>query len=85
VGLNDAIIEQFDAAADSITEDNQLQFDIISNRKSIVQTNINVLNDLHAQLMDILNIGKSLYQNINRLKAKEYTFNALKKIVRKHV
>jgi hypothetical protein len=85
VGLNDAIIEQFDAAVDSITEDNQLQFEIISNRKSIVQANMNILNDLYAQLMDILNAGKSMYKNTNHLKAKEYTFNALKKTARKHI
>ncbi|MDR1581768.1 MAG: hypothetical protein LBS55_00670 [Prevotellaceae bacterium] len=82
VGFSDAIIEQFNVAVSSITDDNQLQFNIVSKRKIIVQDNISALNDLYAQLMNILNIGKSLYKNTNPLKSKEYTYNSLKKSVR---
>jgi hypothetical protein len=82
VGLDRAIIEQFAAAASSITDDNQQQFDIVSKRKAIVQTNLAVLNDLYKQLMDVLDTGKLLYKNTDPLKSKEYVFSSLKKSVR---
>jgi hypothetical protein len=84
VGLSESIIEQFSAALHSITDDNQLQFDITTKRKAIVHTNLSVLNDLYHQLIDILNIGKSLYNHTNPSKAKEYVFNTLLKGVRNH-
>jgi hypothetical protein len=47
---------------------------------TIVQNNLKVLNELYGQLIDLLNVGKSLYKNTNPLKAKEYVFSALKKM-----
>jgi hypothetical protein len=82
VGLNEAIFEQFKAAVTAITDDNNRQFEIISKRKTIVQNNLNVLNDLYSQLSDILNIGKFLYRGKDTLKVKEYTFSFLIKSVR---
>jgi hypothetical protein len=82
IGLNEAIIEQFNAAVTSITNDNQLQFEIVSKRKTTVQNNLKALNELYGQLIDLLNVGRSLYKNTDPLKAKEYVFNALKKNVR---
>jgi hypothetical protein len=82
VGLGDDVIRLFNSSVASITGDNQLQFDIISKRKATVQKNLKVLNDLYKQLMDILNIGKSLYQVTDAAKSKEYTFNKLLRSVR---
>ena len=82
VGLKDAIIEQFEASIPLITEDNQLQFDIVSKRKIIVQNNRKLLNDLYEQLIVILKTGRSLYKNTDPAKSKEYTFNSLLKSVR---
>jgi hypothetical protein len=82
VGLNDVIVEQLKSAISSITDDNYKQFDIVNKRKAIVQTNLEVLNDMYAQLMNVLNIGRTLYKNTNPLKSKEYSFNALRKSVR---
>jgi hypothetical protein len=82
VGLNNDIIEQFNAAIASIAEDNKRQFEIVSNRKAIVQKNQNVLNELNSQLSEILNIGKSLFRGKDALKVKEYTFSTLIKSVR---
>jgi hypothetical protein len=82
VGFNDAVIEQFGVAVTSITNDNQQQFEIVSKRKTVVQNNLKTLNELYAQLVDMLNVGKSLYKNIDPAKAKEYAFSALKKSVR---
>jgi hypothetical protein len=83
VGFSDSVIDQFNDAVSSITEDNKLQFNIINKRKAILQTNVSVLNDLYAQLIYVLNVGKSLYKNVNTLKFKEYSFSSLKKGVRR--
>jgi hypothetical protein len=82
VGLGDDVIRLFKSSVASISEDNQRQFDILNRRKDIVQKNLKILNDLYKQLMDILNIGKSLYQVTNAAKSKEYTFNTLLRSVR---
>ncbi|MDR2382360.1 MAG: hypothetical protein LBD76_00530 [Prevotellaceae bacterium] len=83
VGFSDSIIDQFNDAVSSITDDNQLHFDIVSKRKAIVQTNTPVLNSLHAQLMEVLNVGKYLYKGVNNPKYKEYSFCSLKKNIRR--
>jgi hypothetical protein len=82
VGLNNEIIEQLITTVTLITNDNQLQFDILSQRKAIVQKNMKVLNELYEQLSDLLNIGRALYKNSDPVKAKEYTFSSLIKSVR---
>jgi hypothetical protein len=81
-GLNSAIMEQFSDAVTSITNDNQLQFEIVSKRKTVVQNNLKMLNELYGQLIDLLNVGRALYKNTDPLKAKEYVFSALRKSVR---
>ncbi|MDR1866177.1 MAG: hypothetical protein LBR08_11485, partial [Bacteroidales bacterium] len=81
-GLNAAVTEPFNAAVSSVTEDNQLQFDIVNKRKAIVLENLKVLNDLYAQLTELLSVGKSLYRNIDPVKSREYVFNSLMKSVR---
>ncbi|MDR2775984.1 MAG: hypothetical protein LBC19_14860 [Tannerella sp.] len=83
VGFSDTVITQMESAVTSIANDNQRQFEIVSNRKSIVQNNMKVLNELYKQLIDLLNVGKLLYKTTDPVKAKEYTFSALKKSVRK--
>jgi hypothetical protein len=83
VGLNETVINQFANAVPLITNDNQLQFDIVNRRKAIVQNNLNTLNELYEQLAELLSVGKSLYKTTDPLKAKEYVFSALIKRVRK--
>ncbi|MDR0724387.1 MAG: hypothetical protein LBF59_00065 [Prevotellaceae bacterium] len=83
VGFNDSIIEQFKDAVYSITDDNQLHFNIVSKRKAIVQANVPVMNSLYAQLTDILNAGKFLYKGVDTLKYKEYSFSSQKKYARR--
>jgi hypothetical protein len=83
VGLNNKTIEQFEAAVSAITNDNQLQFDILNKRKAIVQKNNKILNELYEDLMALLEVGKSLYKKNDPAKSKEYTFNSLIKSVRR--
>ncbi|MEI6696960.1 MAG: hypothetical protein WCO13_12935 [Bacteroidota bacterium] len=81
-GLNDALIAEFASAADTIAADNQQQFEIASQRKGIVQNNIALLNNLNAQLKEILKVGKILYNSSDTAKAREYSFAGLKRNVR---
>jgi hypothetical protein len=81
-GFSDSLAEQFKNAVASIRDDNQLQYDILTKRKAIVQNNRNLLNELYSQLTEILNVGKALYRKTNPVKTKEYTFTSLVKNVR---
>ena len=56
---------------------------MLSNRKYLVQTNQALLNELFDQFNEILSTGKTLYKKVDPAKLKGYTFNELKKRVRK--
>jgi hypothetical protein len=49
----------------------------------MVQSHIGMLNDLFAQMQEILNIGKILYKQTDAVKKQEYIFSKLKKKVRR--
>ena len=70
------------SAATLIADDNQKQYEILSNRKTIVQSNLALFNSLFEQLNEILTVGKILYKATDAVKLQEYTFNDLKKKVR---
>jgi hypothetical protein len=82
-GLRDDLINKFASATSSIAGDKQKQYEITSTRKNMVQNNLNLLNDLHSQLTEILRVGKILYKPADAAKLQEYTFSELKKKVRK--
>ena len=80
-GMSDALVAQFIDASISIDNDKQKQNEILSNRRSIVQNNVTLLNDLWNSLSEILSIGKILYKATDAAKLQDYTFNTLKKQV----
>jgi len=82
-GLTEGLSNAFVAASASIAADKQMQYEIVSNRKTIVQNNIALFNTLFDQLSEICTVGKVLYKTTNALKLQEYTFNELKKRVRR--
>ena len=82
-GFTDALQEKLTNAYTALNADRQAQYQILSNRKVLVQTNIGTLNELYSQLTEVLNIGKILYKGVNPAKQKEYTFPELKKRVRR--
>ncbi len=84
-GMPDDLVARFANAATAVAEDKQKQFSIISNRKRIVQNNLDSLNGLYGQLNEILKVGKILYKTADPLKAKEYAFTELKKQVHREV
>jgi hypothetical protein len=84
-GLSESLIARFVAARSSVAADKQKQYEILINRKNIVQTNLGSLNELYDQLCEILKIGKILYKQTDPVKLKEYTFTELMKQVRKTV
>lgn len=67
----------------SLNTDRRLQYQILTNRKALVQSNVKTLNDLNSQLTEILRIGKILYQGKDPVKQQEYTLSELKKRVRR--
>jgi hypothetical protein len=82
-GLQPEFSALFVDAEVSISTDKQNQYEIISNRKAVVQNNVGVLNSLFEQLTEIQTIGKILYKDNDAVKLQEYTFSELKKRVRK--
>lgn len=81
-GLTPELSSKFTDASAPIQEDNKKQYEILTNRKSIVHDNIGLFNSLNAQLVEILRVGKILYKASNPVKAEEYNFASLKKKVR---
>lgn len=81
-GFKPELAARFTDAAASIAADKQAQYEIISNRKLIVQNNMNMLNALNDRLLLVLSTGKTLYADNDKAKAKEYTFTQLLKQVR---
>jgi len=81
-GLTEELIAQFIASSASISKEKQKQYEILSNRKTIVQSNVKLFNSLNEQLAEILSVGKILFKATNPAKLQEYTFTDLKKRVR---
>jgi hypothetical protein len=80
-GLTEEFAAALIAAAASITEDKQKQYEIDAKRRNLLQANIGLFNDLYAQLTEILSVGKILYKGKDPVKLKEYTFTELMKKV----
>ncbi len=75
-------IKEFTTIFEKIDGDNQKQYEIISNRRILTAENINTFNTIHAQIMEICEIGKILYRKSQKEKLPDYTFSYLKKKVR---
>jgi hypothetical protein len=81
-GMTDAFVNEFEVTMNSITVDNQKQYEIISSRKELVEQNVGLFNDLYLQMSTICKVGKTLFKGKNAIKTQEYTFTELKKRVR---
>jgi hypothetical protein len=81
-GLSDAVINLFASAVVSIHDDNQKQYEIVNNRKALVQSNVELFNELYADIIELCNVGKVLNKGKDEKKVKDYTFNELMKQVR---
>jgi hypothetical protein len=77
VGFTDTLTEKFTEAITGITADNELQYNLLTARKELVQNNLGVFNDLYAQLMEFCEVGKMLYKTTNPARVQEYTFSYL--------
>jgi hypothetical protein len=82
LGLDDDTFAVFNNALTNIETDNQRQFEIVNKRKTIVENNVTMINDLYKTIIDVCNIGKAIYKGKNDSKVKDYTFKELKKKVR---
>lgn len=82
-GMPDDFIARLNDVLTSVTNDKIKQVGIMSNRKHIVQNNVDSFNGLFAQLNEILMVGRILYKPANFVKLKDYTFSELLKHVRR--
>jgi hypothetical protein len=82
-GLTEELRMKFVEVVAPLTADKLRQYEITSKRRFIVQDNLAMLNDLYAQLTEILKIGKMLFREKDPVKTKEYTFTYLMSQVRK--
>lgn len=80
-GLKEELITVLSTSAGTLTNLKKEQYSLLTNRKSIVQDNLLVLNGYYNQLTEICTVGKALYKSINPAKVKEYTFTEIKKQV----
>lgn len=80
-GFKPELAARFTDASVAIAADKQAQYEMMSNRKLIVQNNMGILNALNDTLTQVLSIGKILYADTDPAKAKEYTFTQLLKLV----
>jgi hypothetical protein len=81
-GLTEDLIRSFTGALTAIHDGNQMQYEILCRRKTLVQDNTQAMNDLYGRLMRILEAGKILYKAHDQQKLEEYTFSSLRKRVR---
>lgn len=80
-GCKQDLIQLFNNTANSISASKQLLYEMMVNRRNIVQNNQALFNELYEQMTEIMNIGKVLYKSSNPNKAKEYVFTELLKRV----
>jgi hypothetical protein len=81
-GLTEEFEAQLATAHDTVAQDNKRQFEIVSERKALVQDNLEAFNSLYAQLAEICEVGKILFKTAKPERAQEYTFAYLLKKVR---
>ena len=80
-GLSPQLIAGLIASEASIADEQQKQYEIEVTRKSLLKSNIGLLNALYTQLGEILVVGKVLFTGKDSVKLKEYTFSELLKKV----
>ena len=83
VGLTDTTSNKFPEAGSLLTVDKNKKYELVSNRMALVQSNLELLNQLNDQLAEICNIGKVLYKQTDKAKLNDYTFSYLMKQVRR--
>jgi hypothetical protein len=71
----------FTTVANDIYTLNQQQYEAIENRKTIVNSNRKVLNELYLEVRQFCDMGKSIFRGVDALKVKEYTYTELLKRV----
>jgi len=82
-GLTDELAAKFSDALLVLADDSDKRYKLVSNRAALVQSNMEQLNELNAQLVEICDIGKILFKQTDKAKLKDYTFTQLMKKVRR--
>ena len=80
-GFTDAQKDYFGTKLSQIKDDNTLQSAKLSDRRSLTQDNIAMINAYWAEIMEVMNTCKLVYKG-NPAKTKDYTFRSLRQQVR---
>jgi hypothetical protein len=80
-GLNKETEVALHDLRDKITNLNNLQNQIISQRAIAVKENEAIFDDLCTTIKEILTVGQSLYKGVDKARIKDYTLSNLKKRV----
>ena len=80
-GLSEGMINLFLTSSTTINDYNQKQYEIFAERKVLVETNQQTLNELYKFIAEVCDIGKVIFRG-NPALTKAYTFSELKKRVR---
>lgn len=81
-GMGSNFVTTLEALLTKINADRQTQFELLSNRKNIVQNNLDKLNELYNRIVEIHIIGKSIFSKSTDVKNADYTFTKLLSNVR---
>ncbi len=82
-GFSEDLNSKLNEALVSLSADRQEQYRIQTNRRALVDGNLELTNSLYATMKRICQTGKILYRDTNTFKIPEYTFTELKKKVRR--
>jgi len=82
-GLSDELQTRLLSDAQSIADDRQKQYELVTNRKALLQNNVGLLNALYAKIAKIHAVGKILFKGNDPIKLQEYTLSDLLKKVRR--
>lgn len=82
-GLSEELEQSLIADAASIESDRLRQYTISTNRKTILQDNVEFLNELYTKISEIHRVGKILFKGSDPVKLQEYTYADLVKKVRR--
>jgi hypothetical protein len=82
-GLTEPLKTKFLDARTALADDKNKRYTLVSSRAALVQNNMGMLNALHAQMVEICDIGKILFKQTDKAKLKDYTFAQLMKQVRR--
>ncbi|MDR1582180.1 MAG: hypothetical protein LBS55_02805 [Prevotellaceae bacterium] len=80
-GLKQELITKIENQLQEISLLNKKQMELISKRNTLIETNSEKFNDLWISIQPILDTARVIYNNVDKVKLKDYTISQLLKII----